>query len=65
MYAKPNMSQISSLSQSLDLLATALLHKASDANEFIRADIEEAVESMVKHHNPQRAMWALISGGAK
>ena len=34
-------------------------------NVYIRADLEAALGSMVKHHNPLRAMTALISAGAK
>ncbi|XP_076155819.1 TOG array regulator of axonemal microtubules protein 1 [Alosa pseudoharengus] len=51
------------MDQELDVLARALLHKASESNAFIRQDVDAALDSMVQHCTPTRTMSALLTGG--
>ncbi|XP_041353393.1 TOG array regulator of axonemal microtubules protein 1-like isoform X2 [Gigantopelta aegis] len=53
-----------SMEPDLDMAARGLLAKSCETNAFIRADVETALMCMVDNANPQRALVALISGGA-
>ncbi|XP_052767283.1 TOG array regulator of axonemal microtubules protein 1-like isoform X3 [Mya arenaria] len=48
----------------LDMVVRALLAKNSESNGFIREDSERALSAMVEAVTPQRALVALVSGGA-
>ncbi|KAL4238308.1 hypothetical protein ACF0H5_003020 [Mactra antiquata] len=48
----------------LDMVVRGLLAKNGDSNGFIREDSERALNAMVEGVTPQRALIALISGGA-
>ena len=47
------------------MITRVLLHKAGESNSFIREDVDRSLQSMVDSCNPQRAMLALINGGAE
>lgn len=51
--------------QELDMVVRSLLAKSGESNGFIREDSERALNAMVEAVTPQRAMVALISGGAR
>ncbi|XP_063039510.1 TOG array regulator of axonemal microtubules protein 1 [Engraulis encrasicolus] len=51
------------MDQELDVVARALLHKASESNAFIRQDVDAALDSMVQHCTATRSMSALLTGG--
>lgn len=48
----------------LDMVVRTLLAKNGESNGFIREDSERALGAMVEGVTPQRALIALISGGA-
>ncbi|XP_074645320.1 TOG array regulator of axonemal microtubules protein 1-like isoform X2 [Tubulanus polymorphus] len=48
----------------LDNVTKILLAKSGDSNSFIREDVEKALKAMVDNVTPQRALSALINGGA-
>jgi len=47
------------------MVVRSLLAKSGESNGFIREDSERALNAMVEAVTPQRAMVALISGGAR
>ncbi|XP_060604468.1 TOG array regulator of axonemal microtubules protein 1-like isoform X7 [Ruditapes philippinarum] len=48
----------------LDMVVRGLLAKNGESNGFIREDSERALQAMVEAVTPQRALIALIAGGA-
>lgn len=50
--------------QDLDMVVKTLLAKNGESNGFIREDCERALAAMVDGVTPQRALVALIAGGA-
>ncbi|XP_031436051.1 TOG array regulator of axonemal microtubules protein 1 [Clupea harengus] len=50
------------MDQELDVVARALLNKASESNAFIRQDVDAALDSMVQHCTLTRTMNALLTG---
>lgn len=50
--------------QELDVLTKTLLAKGGESNNFIREDVDKALINMIDHVSSQRALLALISGGA-
>ena len=51
--------------QDLDQMAGVLLARAGESNNFIRDDMDQALRYMVDSLTAQRAMLALIVGGAR
>lgn len=47
----------------LDCVVKGLLHKASETNAFIRDDVDRALNAMVLHVTPARALTSLLNGG--
>ncbi|KAI8785321.1 TOG array regulator of axonemal microtubules protein 1 [Biomphalaria glabrata] len=47
-----------------EITAKTLLAKGGESNQFIREDVDKALCSLVDNLSPQRAMLALILGGA-
>ncbi|XP_006824155.2 TOG array regulator of axonemal microtubules protein 1-like [Saccoglossus kowalevskii] len=54
----------SSLDKDMDQLCKVLLHKAGESNGFIREDVDKSLAAMVESVTPQRALVALVAGGA-
>ena len=50
--------------QELDQTVKVLLCRHSDSNAFIKSDVDTALKSMVDNVTQQRALTALIVGGA-
>ena len=46
-------------------MASVLLAKSGESNNFIRDDMDQALRYMVDSLTPQRAMLALIVAGAR
>ena len=59
-----NLTCICLLIQDLDMVVRGLLAKNGESNGFIREDSERALAAMVDGVTPQRALLALIAGGA-
>ncbi|KAG9328283.1 hypothetical protein JZ751_015391, partial [Albula glossodonta] len=55
----------SRMDRELEITAKALLQRASTANEFIRQDIDAALDCMVQHCSPGSVIKALLAGGQK
>ncbi|KAG9343494.1 hypothetical protein JZ751_013660, partial [Albula glossodonta] len=55
----------SRMDHELEITAKALLQRASTANEFIRQDIDAALDCMVQHCTPSSVIKALLAGGQK
>ncbi|XP_070576353.1 TOG array regulator of axonemal microtubules protein 1-like [Ptychodera flava] len=53
-----------SMDKDLDQLCKGLLQKAAESNGFIREDVDKSLAAMVNSVTPQRALVALITGGA-
>ncbi|XP_070179404.1 TOG array regulator of axonemal microtubules protein 1-like isoform X2 [Littorina saxatilis] len=53
-----------SMDTDLDIVTRQLLVKAGESNNFIREDVEQALNAMVEGVTPQRSLSALIAGGA-
>ncbi|XP_069064723.1 TOG array regulator of axonemal microtubules protein 1 isoform X2 [Pleurodeles waltl] len=51
------------MDQELDCVVKGLLHKASESNAFIREDVDRALNAMVLHVTPARALTSLLNGG--
>ena len=49
----------------LDLTVKALLQKSAESNEFFRSDTEKCLQTMVENVTLQKALQALIAGGAR
>ncbi|XP_069493592.1 TOG array regulator of axonemal microtubules protein 1 isoform X2 [Ambystoma mexicanum] len=51
------------MDQELDSSVKGLLHKASESSAFIREDVDKALNAMVLHVTPARALNSLLNGG--
>ncbi|XP_043999603.1 TOG array regulator of axonemal microtubules protein 1 isoform X1 [Gambusia affinis] len=51
------------MDQELEGTVKALLQKAGESNTFIRQDVDAALDRMVQHCTPTRAIGALLTGG--
>jgi hypothetical protein len=49
----------------LDLTVKALIQKSAESNEFFRSDAEKCLQMMVENVTLQKALQALIAGGAR
>ena len=49
----------------LDLTVKALIQKSADSNEFFRLDTEKCLQIMIDNVTLQKALQALIAGGAR
>ena len=49
----------------LDLTVKALIQKSAESNEFFRLDTEKCLQMMVENVTLQKALQALIAGGAR
>ena len=49
----------------LDLTVKALIQKSADSNEFFRSDTEKCLLTMIENVTLQKALQALIAGGAR
>lgn len=48
----------------LDITAKALIQKSADSNDFLKLDTEKCLQMMVDNVSSQKALQALIAGGA-
>ena len=48
----------------LDITVKALIQKCSESNEFFRLDTEKCLQTMMDNVTLQKALQALIAGGA-
>jgi hypothetical protein len=49
----------------LDLTVKALIQKSAESNEFFRSDTEKCLQMMIDNVTLQKALQALIAGGAR
>jgi len=49
----------------LDLTVKALIQKSAESNEFFRSDTEKCLQMMIENATLQKALQALIAGGAR
>ena len=49
----------------LDITVKALIQKSAESNEFFRSDTEKCLQMMVDNVTLQKALQALIAGGAR
>ncbi|CAF4351851.1 unnamed protein product, partial [Adineta steineri] len=48
----------------LDITVKSLIQKSAEANDFFRSDTEKCIQTMVDNVTLQKALQALIAGGA-
>ena len=51
------------LETDLDMISRTLLGKAGESNQFIREDVDKALQAMVEHLSPPRVLTALCGNG--
>ena len=49
----------------LDITVKALIQKSSDTNDFFKSDTEKCLQTMIDNVTLQKALQALIAGGAR
>lgn len=49
----------------LDITVKALIHKSADSNDFFKSDTEKCLQMMIDNVTLQKALQALIAGGAR
>jgi hypothetical protein len=49
----------------LDLTVKALIQKSAESNEFLKSDTDKCLQIMVENVTLQKALQALIAGGAR
>jgi hypothetical protein len=49
----------------LDLTVKAIIQKSAESNEFLRTDTEKCLQMMIENVTLQKALQALIAGGAR
>ena len=49
----------------LDLAIKAILQKSGESNEFFKSDAEKCLQMMIDNVTLQKALQALIAGGAR
>jgi hypothetical protein len=49
----------------LDLTVKALIQKSAESNEFLKSDTDKCLQMMVENVTLQKALQALIAGGAR